>query len=101
VSRRIWSRNPNLNRFLRSDDNAMDLFSFDGIYTVDYRDRFLFLMLGTFFPHKRLGTSIIDQSPTFFYGERPNNIIRKIEKEKKYYGYVIFFIHLTFFPHLS
>jgi hypothetical protein len=50
VSRKIWSRNPKLNRFLRSDDNNVHLFFFDGIYMVDYRDQFLFLTLGTFFP---------------------------------------------------
>jgi hypothetical protein len=59
--------NLNLNRFPRSDDNAMHLFSFDGIYTVDCSDQFLFLMLGTFFPQKILGTSIIEQSPAFFF----------------------------------
>jgi hypothetical protein len=51
-------------------------------YTVDYKDLFLFLMLGIFFPHEILGTSIIDKSPLFFLWWKANNIIRKIEKEK-------------------
>jgi hypothetical protein len=64
---------------------------------VDYRDWFLFLMLKTFFPPENVGNFHNRPEPNVFYGERPNNIIRKIEKKKKYYGYVIFFIHLTFF----
>jgi hypothetical protein len=54
-------------------------------------------MLGTFFPLENVENFHNKPEPMFFYGGRPNNIIRKIEKEKKYYGYVIFFIHLTFF----
>jgi hypothetical protein len=66
MSRRIWSRNPNLNRFLRSDDNVVHLFSFDGIYTVDYRDQFLFLMLGTLFSPENVGNFHNRPEPGFF-----------------------------------
>jgi hypothetical protein len=82
VSKRIWSKNTDLNKFLKSNDNIVHLFFFDEIYKVDYRDQFLFFNAGTFFFPENVGNFHNRPEPGIFYGERPNNIIRKIEKKK-------------------
>jgi hypothetical protein len=71
-------------------------FPLTGYIYVHYTDRF-FLMLGTFFPKKLLGTSIIDRILAFFLWWKAEQYNQENRKEKKYYDYVIFFIHLTFF----
>jgi hypothetical protein len=72
-------------------------FFFDGIYTIDYKDRFLFLMLGIFFSPENVGNFHNTLEPGVFYGGRPNNIIGKIEKEKNTMVMLSFLSTLLFF----
>jgi hypothetical protein len=54
-------------------------------------------MLGTFFPPENIGNFRNRPEPDIFLWWKAKQFNQKNRKEKKYYGYVIFFIHHTFF----
>jgi hypothetical protein len=61
---------------------------------VDYRDQFLFLNAGNFLSPENVGNFHNRPEPDIFYGGRPNNIIRKIEKKK-----ILWLCHLFYPPY--
>jgi hypothetical protein len=80
-----------------SSDLTIMLCFFYGIYTVDYRDQFLFFNAGKFLsPQKILGTFIIDQSPTFFLWWKADQYNQENRKRKKYHAWLC---HLFYPPY--
>jgi hypothetical protein len=64
---------------------------------VDYRDRFLFLMLETFFPPENVRNFYNRPEPGVFLWWKAEQFNQENRKGKKYYGYAIFFYQPYFF----